>query len=423
MVGTLETLSQNLLASLNASRVSEALTTAHPAAKAAATTAATATAATLQQASTPAATTRTSDRAVDRDRERDRTRSADPRRGRDNDDRVRVQLSAAATRLTQSGDAQPEPPPASVEMLRSLRRARDAKQEGPMEEAMKSLRADLVKVFRMFGKSEKEALEAAEAVTGKARDASTRGPMGTRPSAGGEASTSVSVVFQSVTLQVSGESGKVQASIEIVRMEASVTTGAALASGLPGGNQPGGAGQIPGQAPAPGGGGGAIQQVDPLVFDLDGNGVNLSSVENGVYFDMDADGTRDKTAWVSGGDALLALDRNGNGRIDDGSELFGEQNGARDGFAELARFDQDGSGSIDAKDNIFNSLILLHADGGMSRLRDEGITGIKLDIAIGLKAPAEQQRLDGGVIASQSEFTRTDGSRGTVADVLFDVKV
>ena len=422
MVGTLETLSQNLLASLNASRVSEALTTAHPVAKAAATTAATATAATLQQAATPAATTRTSDRTVDRDRERDRTHSANARRDRDNDDRVRVQLSAAATRMTQSGNAQPEPPPASVEMLRSLRRARDAKQEGPMEEAMNKVRADLVKVFRMFGKSEKEALEAAEAVTGKARDASTRGPMGTRPSAGGEASTSVSVVFQSVTLQVSGESGKIQASIEIVRMEASMTTGAALAVGLPGGNQPGGAGQIPGQAPAPGGGG-DTRQVDPLVFDLDGNGVNLSSAENGVYFDMDADGTRDKTAWVSGGDALLALDRNGNGRIDDGSELFGEQNGARDGFAELARFDQDGSGSIDAKDNIFNSLILLHADGGMSRLRDEGITGIKLDIAIGLKAPAEQQRLDGGVIASQSEFTRTDGSRGTVADVLFDVKV
>ena len=419
MVGTLETLSQNLVASLNASRVSEALTTAHLAAKAAATT----TAATLQQAATPAATTRTSDRVVDRARERDRPHSANARRDRDNDDRVRVQLSAAATRMTQSGNAQPEPSPASVEMLRSLRRARDAKQEGPMEEAMKKVREDLVKVFRMFGKSEKEAVEAAEAVTGKARDASTRGPMGTRPSAGGEASTSVSVVFQSVTLQVSGESGKLQASVEIVRMEASMTTGAALAVGLPGGDQPGGQGQIPGQAPAPGGGGGATRQVDPLVFDLDGNGVTLSSVENGIYFDMDADGTRDKTAWVSGGDALLALDRNGNGRIDDGSELFGEQNGARDGFAELARFDQDGNGVIDANDNIFNSLILLRADGGMSRLRDEGITAIKLDIAIGLKAPAEQQRLDGGVIVSQSEFIRTDGSRGTVADVLFDVKV
>ena len=297
-----------------------------------------------------------------------------------------------------------------------------------MDEAMKKVREDLVKVFRMFGKSEKEALEAAEAVTGKARDASTRGPMGTRPSSGGEASTSVSVVFQSVTLQVSGESGKLQASIEIVRMEASMTTGAALAVGLPGANPPGGAGQgpgqIPGQAPAPGGGGGGgIAQVDPLVFDLDGNGVNLSSVDKGVFFDMNGDGSRDKTAWVSGGDALLALDRNGNGSIDDGHELFGEQNGATDGFAELARFDQDGNGAIDANNSIFNSLILLHADGGMSRLRDEGITSIKLDIAVGLKAPAEQQRLDGGVVASKSEFTRTDGSRGTVADVLFDVKV
>jgi hypothetical protein len=125
---------------------------------------------------------------------------------------------------------------------------------------------------------------------------------------------------------------------------------------------------------------------------------------------------------VSGGDALLALDRNGNGQIDDGRELFGEQNGAADGFAELARFDQDGSGTIDAKDAVFNSLILLHADGGMSRLRDEGITGIRLDIAIGLNAP-EEQRLAGGVIASQSEFIRTDGRRGTVADVLFDVKI
>jgi hypothetical protein len=197
-------------------------------------------------------------------------------------------------------------------------------------------------------------------------------------------------------------------------MEASMTTGAALAVGLPGGDQPGG--QAQGQ------GGGDTRQVDPLVFDLDGNGVDLTTAENGVFFDMDGDGARDKTAWVAGGDALLALDRNGNGQIDDGRELFGEQNGAADGFAELARFDQDGSGTIDTKDAVFNSLILLHADGGMSRLRDEGITGIRLDIAVGLDAP-EEQRLAGGVIASQSEFTRTDGRRGTVADVLFDVKI
>jgi hypothetical protein len=399
MVGTPETLRPNPLASLAASRLGDALTLPQLPAKAA--EAAVTATETPRPAATPV-TTRTP--------ESDRNRSADHDHTHDHDDLVRVQLSAAATRLTQSGQPPAPPPAAAMETLRSLRRARKAKQEGPLDAAMAKVRDDLVKVFRMFGKSEKEALEAAEAVTGKAREASTRGPMGTRPAAGGQASTDVSVVFQSVTLQVSGESGKLQASIEVVRMEASMTTGAALAVGLLGGDQPGGQG------------GGGSRQVDPLVFDLDGNGVDLTTAENGVYFDMDGDGTRDKTAWVSGGDAILALDRNGNGRIDDGHELFGEQNGASDGFAELRRFDQDGNGMIDANDSVFNSLILLHADGGMSRLRDEGITGIRLDIAVPLNVPTEQ-RLAGGTIAAQSEFTRTDGSRGNVADVMFDVKV
>jgi hypothetical protein len=407
MVGTLETLSPNPLASLGASRFSEALAMAQPPAKAAG-----AATATPQPAATPATTMRAVDRDRGRDRASDRTRSADHEHDRDNDDRVRVEISAAALRLTQSGEAQPPPPSPAVEMLRSLRRARDAKQEGPLDAAMNKVREDLVKVFRMFGHSEKEALEAAEAVAGKAREASTRGPMGTRPAAGGQAATNVSVVFQSVTLQVSGESGKLQASIEVVRMEASMTTGAALAVGLLGGDQPEGQGQ----------GGGGNRQVDPLVFDLDGNGVDLTTAETGVLFDMDGDGTRDKTAWVAGRDALLALDRNGNGRIDDGRELFGEQNGATDGFAELGRFDKDGNGMIDGNDPVFNSLILLHADGGMTRLRDEGITGIRLDLAIPLNPPADQ-RLAGGVAVKQSEFSRADGSAGKLADVLFDVKI
>src|SRR3954471_23923005 len=187
MVGTLETLSPNLLASLGASRLSEALATPQPQAKAAVE------AAVSRSAATPATT-----RAPERDRTPDRTRSADHDHDRDNDDRVPVETSAAATRLTQSGQPPAPPPTAAMETLRSLRRAREAKQEGPLDAAMAKVRDDLVKVFRMFGKSEKEALEAAEAVTGKAREASTRGPMGTRPAAGGQASTDVSVVFQSV---------------------------------------------------------------------------------------------------------------------------------------------------------------------------------------------------------------------------------
>src|SRR3954454_15503134 len=93
-----------------------------------------------------------------------------------------------------------------------------------------------------------------------------------------------------------------------------------------------------------------------------------------------------------------------------------------DGFAELGRFDKDGNGMIDGNDPVFNSLILLHADGGMTRLRDESVTGIRLDLAIPLN-PTADQRLAGGVAVKQSEFSRADGSRGTLAGVLFDVKI
>ena len=100
------------------------------------------------------------------------------------------------------------------------------------------------------------------------------------------------------------------------------------------------------------------QQSDPLVFDLNGNGLELSRVEDGVTFAIDGKGVQRKTAFVQGGDAFLALDRDGNGKIDGGQELFGDQNGAIDGFAELARFDENQDGSIDAQDKIFSQLQL-----------------------------------------------------------------
>ena len=61
-----------------------------------------------------------------------------------------------------------------------------------------------------------------------------------------------------------------------------------------------------------------------------------------MRLDLDADGRMDSISVPTGDDALLALDRNGNGRIDDGRELFGDQHGAANGFAELARFDDNG---------------------------------------------------------------------------------
>ena len=62
---------------------------------------------------------------------------------------------------------------------------------------------------------------------------------------------------------------------------------------------------------------------------------------------------------MTGGDAFLAIDRNGNGSIDDGTELFGDQNGAAHGFAELAKFDSNHDGVINAQDDDFDKLLPL----------------------------------------------------------------
>ncbi|BDW97688.1 hypothetical protein MACH10_33730 [Thalassospira tepidiphila] len=158
-------------------------------------------------------------------------------------------------------------------------------------------------------------------------------------------------------------------------------------------------------------------QKDPLILDLDGNGIDITSLEDGAKFDIDGDGSLDQTAWVSGGDALLALDRNGDGEINDGTELFGDQNGAKDGFAELAKYDDNHDGVIDESDAVFSSLVLLRADGSQSSLASEGIKSISLTMITPL-----DERLIGGDLVAKSGFTRTDGSQGTVGEVLFDVQ-
>ncbi|WP_073955459.1 hypothetical protein [Thalassospira sp. TSL5-1] len=160
-----------------------------------------------------------------------------------------------------------------------------------------------------------------------------------------------------------------------------------------------------------------VTQQDPLILDLDGNGIDITSLRDRAIFDLDGDGRKDRAAWITGKDALLALDKNKNGKIDDGKELFGDQNGAKDGFAELATYDDNGDGSIDAQDKVFSSLILLHADGSQSSLADEGITSIRVSAITPLS-----QRLIGGTLAAKGEFVRDDGSVGTTGEVLLDMQ-
>lgn len=159
------------------------------------------------------------------------------------------------------------------------------------------------------------------------------------------------------------------------------------------------------------------QQVDPLVLDLAGNGFSTSGLSRPVRFDLDADGRIDSISAPTGDDALLALDRNGNGRIDDGRELFGDQHGAANGFAELARFDDNGDGRIDAADAVFDKLRLLRFDAQgrqqLQTLGEAGVSAIDLrarDVSIALGAYDQ--------IAQLGRFEFTDGRSGQAADLL-----
>jgi hypothetical protein len=111
--------------------------------------------------------------------------------------------------------------------------------------------------------------------------------------------------------------------------------------------------------------------MSPIVVDTLGDGFDLTSLANGVVFDIMGSGNPLQVSWIQGDEAWLALDRNGNGTIDDGKELFGnftpqpEPPAGEDkhGFLALAEFDRpenggDGDGKIDRRDAVFSSLRL-----------------------------------------------------------------
>lgn len=162
--------------------------------------------------------------------------------------------------------------------------------------------------------------------------------------------------------------------------------------------------------------GDARRTQDPLVVNFGGNAAQLSSQR--FAFDLDADGRQENINFVAPGSGFLALDRNGDGRINDGSELFGGTTG--DGFAELSRLDSDRNGWIDENDAAYEQLRVWTRDGGGDRLatlREAGVGAISLaqvSTPFALK-DANNQLL--GQIRSSSVFLREDGKAGTIQQV------
>ena len=164
---------------------------------------------------------------------------------------------------------------------------------------------------------------------------------------------------------------------------------------------------------------------DPIILDLDGDGLETVGLASNVYFDHDGDGVLTKTGWAGKNDALQVWDRNGNGAIDTGAELFGDftplPNGtlAPNGFAALAALDANGDGVIDASDPAFHELKLWRdtsqdgqtGAGELITLADAGI--VSLNLAHTLK---NQNLANGNQLTREGSFTRTDGTTSAMGE-------
>ncbi|RJF93455.1 beta strand repeat-containing protein [Sphingomonas cavernae] len=163
--------------------------------------------------------------------------------------------------------------------------------------------------------------------------------------------------------------------------------------------------------------------VTPVVLDLDGDGVELVDRSAGVTFDYDVDGVREATAWAGSDDGILALDRNGDGVVNNGAEIVFGGNGLTDLQGLAANFDSNGDGILDASDIGFSKFgVWQDANGnGVSEagefrsLGDMGIASLKLTS----DGKAYSAANDDVVVHGETVFTRTDGSTGVAGDVSF----
>ena len=158
--------------------------------------------------------------------------------------------------------------------------------------------------------------------------------------------------------------------------------------------------------------------VDPLVINV---GSNVTSVSDQKFmFDLDADGREEEISYLGEGSGFLALDKNGDGTINDGRELFGTKSG--DGFKDLAAYDEDGNGWIDEADNVFKKLKIWakNEDGTdtLISIKEAGVGAIYLgnvDTEFSLKN--EENGATNAVIQKSGVFLYENGGAGTIQHI------
>ena len=164
---------------------------------------------------------------------------------------------------------------------------------------------------------------------------------------------------------------------------------------------------------------------DPLILDLDGDGIETTRISTETSFDHDADGLAERTGWVDKDDGLLVRDRDEDGKITNGNELFGDNTilktgkRAANGFEALSELDNNKDGVIDANDPAFDELRVWQdanqdAKSSPDELHDLNSLGIKA-----IKLSSEIVNLPdnkGNTITREGSFVRADDTESTLAE-------
>ncbi|MBU1659285.1 hypothetical protein KKG72_09575 [bacterium] len=161
--------------------------------------------------------------------------------------------------------------------------------------------------------------------------------------------------------------------------------------------------------------------IDPLVLNFEGNSVSMSNIRH--TFDLNLDGKNDEFSFVGKGSGFLALDKNGDGKVNDGRELFGPTLG--NGFEELLSYDLDNNSWIDENDAVFEKLRIWTKDEEgkeqLFSLKEKGIGALYLEK---ISTPFDLENSSNTLLAKMREssiYLSENGRVGTLQEI--DLKI
>lgn len=163
--------------------------------------------------------------------------------------------------------------------------------------------------------------------------------------------------------------------------------------------------------------GDAVRTQDPLVVNFDGTSAQLANTK--FNFDLDLDGKADRISAPVANSGFLAIDRNGDGKINDGGELFGPRTG--NGFKELAEYDSDNNNWIDENDPVYDKLRVWSGGAGrnssLTGLKQEGVGAIYLGYQDTRFELNNSQNKTQGLLNSSGVYLNENGSVGAIQQV------